>query len=145
MRFRFVYLLLLGFTACATAKPEAAGPPGIYGRVLGPTGAPIDGVRVTTAPESSAVVTTKGEYLIQEGLTVGTEAKPSSYTILVYKLGWWSGESAVPIEVQYQGARVTVPDIRIYPIGAPPVDLEAPTDGSEPEDRMGSGVVRDGE
>lgn len=139
-----VFLLAFGLSACVGAKPAPQGPPGLYGRVLGPGGVPMDDVRVTTEPSSSAVRTAGGKFVIQEGLK-GDEDTPVSYTVLVYKLGWWGGEAAKPVVAQYAGGVLKLPDIRMYPIGAPEVELDAPSDGTEPEDRMGSGVVRDGE
>jgi len=147
---------VLVFTACAAIALSACaapqnprvkpGPNRLYGRVVGPDGAPLDGVRITTEPQTDAVLTFEGEYEIMRSVRTKQPISAGKYQILPYKLGWWRGKDVPPVTVEFTGGQYNVPDIQLVPIGGPVIDdLGAPEERDDDTEQRGPGVVRGGE
>ena len=146
---RLVWALILsaGVAGCAASNPRIQpGPPRIYGRVLDANGAPLDGVRITTEPQTDAVLSFEGEYEITRAVRTRAPLAPGKYQIVPYKLGWWRGHNAPPITVNYPGQQYNVPDIRLIPIDSPRIEeMALPEEVDEDTEPSGVGVVRGGE
>ena len=145
-----VAALLTAAALASCAAPQnprvTPGPNRLYGKVVGPDGAPLDGVRITTEPQTDAVLSFEGEYEIMRSVRTKQPIAPGKYQILPYKLGWWRGEDTPPITVEFTGGQYNVPDIQLVPIGGPVIDdLGAPEDRDEDSETRGPGVVRGGE
>lgn len=141
-------ILSAGIAAgCGAMNPRLTpGLPRLYGRVVGPDDAPLDGVRITTEPQTDAVLSFDGNYEISRTVRTQTPLAPGRYQLVPYKLGWWRGRNAPPITVDYPGQQYRVPDIRLLPIDGPQLDeVAVPEDVDEDTDPSGVGVVRGGE
>lgn len=137
-------------TVAACAAPQnprvKPGPNRLYGRVVGPDGAPLDGVRITTEPQTDAVLTFEGEYEIMRSVRTKQPITPGKYQILPYKLGWWRGKAVSAVTVDFTGGQYNVPDIQLVPIDGPVIeDLGAPEERGDDTEQRGPGVVRGGE
>ena len=134
-------------TACAASNPRVQpGPNRLFGRIVGPDGAPLDGVRITTEPQTDAVLSFEGNYEIARAVRTQQPLTPGKYQIIPYKLGWWRGQDAPPITVEYPGQQYHVPDILLIPIEGPRLDeMTVPEDVSSDTEAKGAGVVRGGE
>jgi hypothetical protein len=122
------------------------GPNRLYGKVIGPDGAMLDGVRITTEPQTDAVLTFEGEYEIMRSLRAKQAIAPGKYQMLPYKLGWWRGKGTPAISVDFTGGQYNVPDIQLIPIEGPVIDdLGAPEDRTDDSETRAPGVVRGGE
>lgn len=135
------------FVACAASNPRVTpGPNRLFGRIIGPDGAPLDGVRITTEPQTDAVLSFEGNYEITRAIRTQQPLLPGTYQLVPYKLGWWRGQDAPPITINYPGEQYRVPDIRLIPIEAPRLDNLAVPEGVATDiDAKGAGVVRGGE
>lgn len=138
----------LVLAACAGAQnPRVTpGPNRLYGKVVGPDGAPLDGVRITTEPQTDAVLTFEGDYEIMRSVRTKQPIGVGKYQILPYKLGWWRGKEAPPVTIDFTGGQYNVPDIQLIPIDGPVIDdLGAPEERDDESETRGPGVVRGGE
>ena len=146
-RFLGAAILSAGVAGCAASNPRIQpGPPRIHGRVVGPDDAPLDGVRITTEPQTDAVLSFEGDYEITRTVRTRAPLAPGKYQIVPYKLGWWRGHNAPPITVDYPGQQYRVPDIQLIPIESPRLeDMALPEDVDEETETSGVGVVRGGE
>ena len=144
---RGLAVMTAALIACASTSGAGDGAKdGMRGRVVGPDGRPLDGVRITTEPPTDAVLTFEGGYEITRIVKSKSPLEPGIYTLIPYKLGWWVGKNAPKIVVKYPGGDFTVPDIRLQPIGGPTLDgVAAPDRRNIEDDARGSGVIRDGE
>ena len=140
-------LLSTGFLACAGSNPRVQpGPNRMFGRVVGPDDAPLDGVRITTEPQTDAVLSFEGDYEISRTVRTQKPLAPGRYQIVPYKLGWWRGQNAPPITIEYPGEQYHVPDIRLIPIEGPRLDnVAVPANRRGKTEAKGAGVVRGGE
>lgn len=130
---------------CATTSGND-GPARIRGRVVGPNGAPLDGVRITTDPPTDAVLTFDGVYEITREVKSNAPVTPGAYTLVPYKLGWWLGNEAPRFKIDYPGGDFKVRDIELLPIVGPTLEnVSAPVERQVQDERVGSGVIRDGE
>ncbi len=130
------------WAACATGSGSVAnsGPPRIWGKVIGPEGEPLEEVRITTEPQTDAVLTFKGEYEITRFIETKKPVKAGRYRILANKLGWWLGKGKEAPQVEYPGGDFKVPAIRLVRIGGPELDeLGAPEERREGEDSVPQG------
>lgn len=135
-------------SACAAPQNPRVkpGPNRLFGRVIGPDGAPLDGVRITTEPQTDAVLTFEGEYEIMRSVRTKQPISPGKYQILPYKLGWWRGKDVPAVTVDFKEGQYNVPDIVLQPIDGPVIeDLGAPEDRGDDTEQRGPGVVRGGE
>ena len=137
---------VLVLASCASSTSGGDGVDRIRGRVLGPSGMPLDGVRITTEPETDAVLTFDGLFEISRQVQSKSPVVPGIYVLKPYKLGWWMGPDARPIRIEYPGGDYAAPDIQLYPIVGPTMDdLTAPAQRDPGQETQGSGVIRDGE
>lgn len=146
----FATMTIVTLLAAGCAAPQnprvKPGPNRLYGRVVGPDGAALDAVRITTEPQTDAVLTFEGEYEILRSVRTKQAIAPGKYQILPYKLGWWRGKGTPPIEVTFEAGQYNVPDILLIPIEGPMIeDLGAPEERGEETETRGPGVVRGGE
>lgn len=142
------FLALGALAGCASGGravvPE--GPARIRGRVVGPSGQPLDGVRITTEPETDAVLTFEGEYEITREVKTKSPLSPGVYALRPYKLGWSLARDAGALKVDYPGGDFVVPDLQLFPIVGPTMDdLSAPVERGPEQESQGGGVIRDGE
>lgn len=143
---RWVTFMLAVIIGCASTPGAGDQVARIRGRVLGPEGQPLDGVRITTEPATDAVLTFDGTFEITREVKSKSPLSPGTYTLLPYKLGWWVGKKAPKITIQYPGGDHAVPDIQMQPIGGPTLDgMAVPARRTLDGDARGSGVIRDGE
>ena len=139
--------LCFNLVACASSTPDSADASArIRGRVIGPRGQTLDGVRITTEPPTDAVLTFEGEYEITREVKTKSPIQPGAYRMVPYKLGWWAGKKTPNFRIEYPGGDFVVPDIRLRPINSPTMDdLAAPTRRTFDRESQGTGVIRDGE
>ncbi len=132
------------YVGCSAPNPRVKpGTPRIFGKVVGPDGKMLDGVRITTEPLTDAVLTFEGEWEITRSVRTKQPISNGTYTVLPYKLGWWRGKEAAPLKIEYPGQQYEVPDIELVPIDGPTIeDLGAPTDRKDNDESKGAGVVR---
>lgn len=140
-------LICLNVAACASSSQGSTDTSArIRGRVIGPRGQMLDGVRITTQPPTDAVLTFEGEYEITREVKTKSPIQPGVYRMVPYKLGWWAGKKKPNFRIEYPGGDFVVPDIRLRPIGSPRMDnLAAPARRTFDRGSQGTGVIRDGE
>lgn len=143
----FLYATVSMVACAGQQNPRVTpGPNRLYGKVVGPDGSPLDGVRITTEPQTDAVLTFEGEYEIMRSVRTKQPIAPGKYQILPYKLGWWRGKDVPAVSVEFTGGQYNVPDIQLVPIDGPVIDdIGAPEERSDDNETRGPGVVRGGE
>lgn len=137
-------LAAVSLLSCATVQnpnhnPDA--PPKIFGRIVGPDGKGLDGVRITTEPQTEPVLAFEGEWQITQFIRTKKPIEPGQYQIITHLPGWWRGKDRGPVTIEYPGGELKIDDIELVQIEGPELDIGI-TDTPEEEGPRGPGLIR---